>query len=242
MTRNILFLAFLYFLQGLPYGLQSKFLPVYFRSHGMSLTDISLFKLLLLPWMCKALWAPFVDRYGTKKDWLVWSMSGLVATCMFGAFTPPQQIIPLAVVLFLFNLLTSTQDIAVDGLAIRILSSSDLAYGNIAQVVGYKVGTVVSGGVLTWLTDYLPWHVLFFLLVGVYSLSVVMVTVCVPHMEPTRDESGTFVDGPNSGKDTDIEDDRGHWRWFTSHLMEVFETPGTKWIIVFVLMYKLGRF
>lgn len=235
--RNILLLAVLYFLQGLPYGLQAKFLPIYFRSHGMSLTDISLFKLLLLPWMCKALWAPYVDRYGTKRDWLMWSMAGLAVTCVFGAMSPPELIIPLACVLFLFNLLTSTQDIAVDGIAIQILTSSELAYGNIAQVVGYKVGTLVSGGVLTWLSDHMPWSVLFFVLVGVYSLSTFLVTIGISHTEGTHTEETEKSD--HTSKQTDNED--GQYGWFFTHLAEVYRSNGTKWIIVFVLLYKLGE-
>ncbi|XP_033750385.1 major facilitator superfamily domain-containing protein 3-like [Pecten maximus] len=237
--KNILFLAVLYFLQGLPYGLQAKFLPVYFRSHGMSLTDISLFKLLLLPWMCKALWAPYVDRYGTKKDWLRWSMAGLALTCIFGAFSPPELIIPLACVLFLFNLLTSTQDIAVDGIAIQILSSSELAYGNIAQVVGYKVGTLVSGGVLTWLSDHMPWPVLFFILVGVYSLSTFLVTIGISHTETTHKEETETCGHTSNQNNTDEEE--GQYGWFLKHLVEVYRSTGTKWIIVFVLLYKLGE-
>ncbi|OWF43148.1 major facilitator superfamily domain-containing protein 3-like [Mizuhopecten yessoensis] len=239
MMRNILLLAILYFLQGLPYGLQAKFLPVYFRSHGMSLTNISLFKLLLLPWMCKALWAPYVDHYGTKRDWLMWSMSGLAVTCLLGAFSSPELIISLACVLFLFNLLTSTQDIAVDGIAIQILSSSELAYGNIAQVVGYKAGTLVSGGVLTWLSDHLPWAMLFLILVSVYSLSTLLVTVSIPHIGASHLEE-TEKSGPNSQqKNTDEKDEQ--YRWFFGHLTEVYRSPGTKWIIVFVLLYKLGE-
>ena len=43
----------LYFLQGMPYGIQVKFLPILLRANGVSLTNISLFKLLFLPWVFK---------------------------------------------------------------------------------------------------------------------------------------------------------------------------------------------
>ena len=46
-------LGFLYFLQGMPYGIQVKFLPILLRANGVSLTNISLFKLLFLPWVFK---------------------------------------------------------------------------------------------------------------------------------------------------------------------------------------------
>lgn len=229
--KNLFFLAFLYFLQGLPYGIQSRFLPIYFRSHGMSLTDISMFKLLLIPWMCKALWAPFVDNYGTKKTWLTWSMAGLIGTCVLGAFTSPDHITELAVVFFLFNLITSTQDIAVDGIAIQVLSSSELAYGNIGQVVGYKFGAVFGGGVLSWLSDYLEWSFLFMCLTTVYIMSLLFVQVFIH--PPKGDKSEDQTVSPKSSKSwlPDIK----------STIKQIYNTPGTLWIMIFVLFYKLGK-
>ena len=182
MVGNVQFLAFLYFLQGLPYGLQSRFLPLYFRTHGMSLSNIGFFKLLLTPWMLKALWAPFVDHYGTKKQWLALSMLGLCITCVLGALTSPDVVFNLAIVLLLFNILTSTQDIAVDGLAIQILSTSELASGNVAQVVGYKLGAVFSGGLLIWLVEVfnLTWSTLFLGIGCVYIVAYVCVVKILP--------------------------------------------------------------
>ena len=242
MFMNVIFLGCLYFIQGLPYGLQSRFLPVYFRSHGMSLTDISLFKLLLIPWMLKAFWAPFVDKYGTKKSWLCWSMVGLVFTCLAGACTPPQNIVPLAGVLFLFNLLTSTQDIAVDGIAIHVLSESELGYGNIAQVVGYKFGSICGGGVLTWISDYMEWAFLLVSLSLVYVISLMNVAFIVPKTdrkdseeEKSHEEDEDEEDGKEVPKRKQMKP------WFLQHYIEIFQSPGTLWMAGFVLVYKLGK-
>ncbi|XP_062616051.1 major facilitator superfamily domain-containing protein 3-like [Saccostrea cucullata] len=236
MFENVIFLTCLYFIQGLPYGLQARFLPVYFRSHGMSLTDISLFKLLLTPWMLKALWAPFVDKYGSKKSWLAWSMVGLIFTCLTGAFTPPKTIVPLAIVLFLFNLLTSTQDIAVDGIAIHVLSEAELGYGNIAQVVGYKLGSIFGGGVLIWLSDYFEWSYLLFSLAFVYVISLMNVAVLVPS---TDNDKKNPKDKTANKKET--LDEKPEKSWFIQHFIEIFQSPGTWWMIGFVLVYKLGE-
>lgn len=236
MFMNVVFLTCLYFIQGLPYGLQSRFLPVYFRSHGMSLTEISLFKLLLTPWMLKAFWAPFVDKYGTKKSWLGWSMVGLIFTCLTGACTPPQNIVPLASVLFLFNLLTSTQDIAVDGIAIHVLSESELGYGNIAQVVGYKLGSIFGGGVLTWLSDYMEWSSLLFSLAVAYVISLMNVAVLVPQTDDGKKES----EKKDSSEEKNAEKATKKV-WILQHYTEIFQSPGTLWMIGFVLLYKLGE-
>lgn len=236
MFMNVVFLTCLYFIQGLPYGLQSRFLPVYFRSHGMSLTEISLFKLLLTPWMLKAFWAPFVDKYGTKKSWLGWSMVGLIFTCLTGACTPPQNIVPLAGVLFLFNLLTSTQDIAVDGIAIHVLSESELGYGNIAQVVGYKLGSIFGGGVLTWLSDYMEWSSLLFSLAVAYVISLMNVAVLVPQTDDCKKESEK-----KDSSEEKIAEKVTKKVWILQHYTEIFQSPGTLWMIGFVLLYKLGE-
>ncbi|XP_011415524.3 major facilitator superfamily domain-containing protein 3 [Magallana gigas] len=236
MFMNVVFLTCLYFIQGLPYGLQSRFLPVYFRSHGMSLTEISLFKLLLTPWMLKAFWAPFVDKYGTKKSWLGWSMVGLIFTCLTGACTPPQNIVPLAGVLFLFNLLTSTQDIAVDGIAIHVLSKSELGYGNIAQVVGYKLGSIFGGGVLTWLSDYMEWSSLLFSLAVAYVISLMNVAVLVPQTDDCKKESEK-----KDSSEEKIAEKVTKKVWILQHYTEIFQSPGTLWMIGFVLLYKLGE-
>jgi MFS family permease len=96
----------------------------------------------------------------------------------------------LCAVLLIFNLLTSTQDIATDGLAIEILTSSQVASGNIAQVVGYKIGAIIGGGLLAWLSDYITWSVIFFLLAAIYASAVIAVKNLVPaKCRPTFDIS-----------------------------------------------------
>jgi PAT family beta-lactamase induction signal transducer AmpG len=48
-------LSVLYFVQGLPFGLQATALPVYLRTRGVSVTAIGFLGLLALPWLLEAL-------------------------------------------------------------------------------------------------------------------------------------------------------------------------------------------
>ncbi|XP_052812189.1 major facilitator superfamily domain-containing protein 3-like [Mya arenaria] len=251
-SRNISYFAFLYFLQGLPYGLQARFLPLYLRTHGMSLSNISFFKLLLIPWMLKALWAPFVDKYGTKKKWLMYSMFGLFTTCLFGMFSTPDHLYGLALVLFLFNFLTATQDIAVDGLAVQILATSELAAGNIAQVVWYKIGAVFSGGLLIWLTETfkLRWGTIF-LNVGIfYFCAFVFVTKVVPSVKfsqlemeimPVKNEENKEENIPTSKQEKGSSKPKNERHWLLEHFKAVFSSKETRWTLGYVLIYKLGE-
>ena len=270
-SRNVAFLAFLYFVQGLPAGLQTRFLPIYFRSHGMSLSNVGFFRLLFLPWMLKAFWAPLVDNFGTKKRWLIWSMLGIAGTCFIGSFSGPDRIGELLAILFLFNLLTSTQDIAVDALAIQILTSSELSHGNIAQVVGYKFGSLCGGGLLTWLSDYFTWMVLFQFLALVYLAAVIMAAIFVPKqprcvttvivpdpqtevvtseggsvsgsLKTNAEENDHAVSTSNIGLQCTREDkkDLGGLSWMRNHLSVIMRSEGTMWTIVYVIVYKLGK-
>lgn len=75
-ARRIAFLLVLYLVEGLPFGFQTKTLPVYLRLRGASLPSISLLALLSLPWMLKLAWAPLVDvmyspRVGRRRSWVL---------------------------------------------------------------------------------------------------------------------------------------------------------------------------
>ena len=67
----VVLLVSLYFAQGLPYGFFTTALPVVLRQSGYSLVAISATGVLFLPWALKFLWAPYVDRLGTRRRWVV---------------------------------------------------------------------------------------------------------------------------------------------------------------------------
>ena len=68
--RKFRWLALFYFAEGLPFGIAKEVWPVYFLTHGVSLTDIGLMSLLGLPWTLKVLWSPLVDRYSERRVWI----------------------------------------------------------------------------------------------------------------------------------------------------------------------------
>ncbi|OTF70249.1 hypothetical protein BLA29_011020, partial [Euroglyphus maynei] len=54
-------LGLLYFIQGFPYGFQDKLIPLLLIIKGHSPSTIGFIRLLLLPWLMKALFAPLID-------------------------------------------------------------------------------------------------------------------------------------------------------------------------------------
>ncbi|PWA19622.1 hypothetical protein CCH79_00006914 [Gambusia affinis] len=231
MNDKLVFLGLLYFVQGIPYGLQSSLLPVYLRGAGHSLTRIGFTKILYFPWVLKVLWAPLVDRVGTKRRWLVGTVSGLALTCLSSAALAPEaHIWGVAGTLLAMNTFASVQDIAVDGAAVGLLKGrGELGLGNTAQVVGYKAGSVFAGGGLLAVIDVAGWSWMFMLLTFVYA-GVALFVWGAPVLD---DESIKQADGSRRGGQG--AEAMRPWRIWRK-LMAV---PGTPWTILYVLTYKL---
>ena len=154
----------LYIAQGLPSGLFAHALPVFWRQAGVDLAWIGALKLLALPWVLKALWAPMVDRrlqHGSPPGrWvgvLQLTAALLLATlAIYGSAPSGPGIAPVLMLILAVNLLLATQDIVTDGLAVRALPARWRGYANTLQVAGYKVGMLAGGALLLVLADVLP--------------------------------------------------------------------------------------
>ncbi|XP_072137610.1 major facilitator superfamily domain-containing protein 3 isoform X1 [Mobula birostris] len=214
----------LYFVQGMPYGLQSSLLPIYLRTSGLTFTKISLTKLLYFPWLLKILWAPFVDQYGTKRKWLLCSMFGLFLCCLvMSRLTPAVDFPAMAFILLLMNFFASVQDIAVDGIAVHLLSSEDIGYGNTIQVVAYKMGSLLAGAGLLTVMDYIGWNTVFVVFCFAYVIAII-ISYFTPELEDTSEaKNRLFVLKP------------------CKILGEVLKVPGTIWNLIYVIIYKLGE-
>ena len=187
--RLFAMLSVLYFAQGLPSGLIAKALPALLREQGVSLSVIGFTSALALPWALKFAWAPFIDRYGSRKRWLLvlncvtMALMLLVASRDFAAWVDALPL--LLAVLFCMNLVSATQDIATDGYAVSTLQPEWRGLGNSIQVVGYKVGMVVGSGALLWLTARYGWQTSY------AGLACLMLLVIVPVL---------FMDDPPNGR------------------------------------------
>lgn len=235
MSDKLVFLGLLYFVQGIPYGLQSSLLPVYLRGAGHSLTRIGFTKVLYFPWVLKVLWAPLVDGVSTKQRWLVGTVSGLALTCLCSAALASEaHIWGVAGTLLAMNFLASVQDIAVDGAAVGLLKGrGELGLGNTAQVVGYKAGSVFAGGGLLAVIDVAGWSWMFMLLTFVYA-GVALFVWGGPLLD---DENLWGQQAESSGKGGQAVEALKPWKAWRN----LFAVPGTPWTVLYVLTYKLGK-
>ena len=153
-------------------------LPALLRDQGVSLSLIGFTSALALPWALKFLWAPLIDRYGTRKRWLL-GLNGLTMALMllvasrdFAAWV--ERLPWLLAVLFCANVISATQDIATDGYAVTKLKPELRGLGNSIQVIGYKIGMVMGSGGLLWLVSQHGWQASY------GGLACLMLLVIVP--------------------------------------------------------------
>ena len=211
-------------------------LPVLLREQGVDLALIGLLKLLALPWLLKVLWAPWVDRIGSPRwghhrGWIL-PLQAAVILCLTGlSVLSPERLFSdqfglLLALLLLINLAASTQDIATDGLTVRLLSARWRGLGNSLQVGGYKVGMLVSGSGLLLVIGNWGWPFTISLLALLLLLiSVPIVLFREQQQIPRQATQAETVLGP---------------RLLLQHYRGLLTQPGMMLWLAVVLSFKLG--
>ncbi|MFT4125741.1 MAG: MFS transporter [Gordonia sp. (in: high G+C Gram-positive bacteria)] len=185
-----LVLTGLYFAQGLPFGFFTQAVPVMLRRAGFGLVEISAAGVLFAPWALKFLWAPYVDRYGTRKRWLVALQLVTAATALVLATLDYSDTLTwLFVGIAVINVASATQDVATDGLAVRLLDERGRGLGNGIQVGAYRIGMIVGGGGLLLLYGVAGWRALFVAMAVLLLLATL--PVCLLREPPAGREHTT---------------------------------------------------
>lgn len=111
----------------------------------------------------KFLWAPLVDRFGSKKlghyrGWLIVCQSLLAIGALAAALLDPGRDFAALLVIFgLLFVIAGTQDVAADATTTRILGPSDRGLGNGIQSAGGSFAQVMGGGLLLFISGAAGW-------------------------------------------------------------------------------------
>lgn len=223
-------LGALYLAQGLPYGFFSQALPAILRELELSLPAIGLSNLLALPWAAKFLWAPAVDRWGSRGAWILCLQAASIGMALvLAAIDPRSSLALLLAAVFVANVLAATQDIATDGLAVALLGRDERGWGNGVQVAGYRVGMILGGGALLLAYDKLGHAAAFGAMAALLAASSIPVLRRYKHPDiarrrgsgAARDAEGQDLEGEASKERASSEraDPRGFlardgaWAW-----------------------------
>ncbi|KAJ2894232.1 putative membrane protein [Zalerion maritima] len=157
--RNFGLLVLLYFLQGIPMGLATGSVPFLLKDH-MSYGEIGIFSLASYPYSLKLFWSPIVDacwspKLGRRKSWIlpIQLLSGL-GMLWLGSMVEDMMaqtgklggpsVWQFTGWWFFLVFMCATQDIAVDGWALTLLTPGNVSYASTAQTVGLTAGQFLS--------------------------------------------------------------------------------------------------
>ncbi|MET7834709.1 MFS transporter [Micromonospora sediminicola] len=157
-------LTALYVTQYLGIGFITVGLTAILRDGGTSLDTLALLQVVGLIWPIKFLWAPVLDRYGSRhrghyRSWLLVLQAALVLTllALLPFSRPADQLGPVIAICAAFVFFSATQDIAADAVAVRLLAASDRGTGNGIQVAASYLGNLLGGGACVLVYDRFGW-------------------------------------------------------------------------------------
>lgn len=214
---RLAWIAAIAFASGFPFGLVNETLPIYLRTHGAGLVDIGQLNKLSLPWSLKWLWAPMVDRLGTRRQWIGGCLAGLAGlTFAIGALPAGALGTQLWFFLVLIVVLSATQDVAIDAYTIQSTTTQELGVANSVRITLYRVAMLIAGGLLVGLAGRIGWSKSF----GAGAAVLAFLSVSA-FLLPK-------VDRPSERRPS-----------LGEPLRELFSRRGIMTVIVFALIFKL---
>jgi PAT family beta-lactamase induction signal transducer AmpG len=225
-NRRMLVSLIMGFACGLPLLLTLSVLQAWMTEAGVDLTTIGLMTLVGLPYTLKFLWAPIFDRYtlpmlGRRRGWLLVAQLALMGSLVWLGFSDPgghPELLALAALVVAFC--SASQDIVVDAYRREDLPDRELGLGSSLYINGYRVGMLLASGGGLILADHLPFSMVYAIM-ALCLLPAAATTLLTPEPEVEL--------APRTLKEAVIDP-----------LQEYFSRFNAGWILLFILMYKIG--
>ena len=227
-SRRVAPLLVLGFASGLPLALTGGTLQAWATVEQVSLQQIGFLTLVGSAYTLKFLWAPLVDRYappwlGRRRGWVFLTQILLaLSIAAMGFFAPGSHLGLLALLAVWVAFLSATQDIAFDAYSTDVLHKDERAAGAALKVLGYRLAMIVSGGLALILADqWLGWRGMYIAMGGVMAVCSLS-TLFAPEPEQV-------AAAPRTLRLAVVEP-----------LREFFLRRGALWILLLIVLYKLG--
>jgi MFS transporter, PAT family, beta-lactamase induction signal transducer AmpG len=217
LRTRLAWLGGLSFASGLPYFFFNETVPLWLAQEGMSLAGIGLATGASMPWVLKFLWAPFVDRLGSRRTWIRACLVLLAATtAILTAADPTSHAAALGAVLLFYVTLSATQDIAIDAYTIETTTGRELGVANSVRIAAYRGASFVSSALLVWVAARRGWDGAFLAGAGI-TAALALASFLLPETPrgPQRAES------------------------LAEPLLAMLRRPGVWAVILFALTFKL---
>ena len=146
------------FASGFPYVIIISVSVLMYKNLGISNEDIGLYtSLLYLPWVIKPLWSPFIDLYGTKRNWFI-TMQLLIsiAFLIVGFIIPTSHFFVLSLAVFWVAAFASaSNDVASDGFYMLALRKEQQSFFLGIRSTFYRASMLTGNGLIILLAGYL---------------------------------------------------------------------------------------
>ncbi|MGH7682064.1 MAG: MFS transporter [Candidatus Eiseniibacteriota bacterium] len=179
----------LYLTEGLPSGFTGTAVATQMRRQGLDPALIGSFiGILYIPWAIKWSFGPFVDvfssdRWGRRRMWILLTQTLMALTILAAMPVDLRQHVWLfTAILFVHNVFSATQDVAIDALAVNVLKSGELGLANGLMFGGNYLGLALGGSGVLLLTPILGFKTTFLVIAG--AIALVTVLVPLPMREP----------------------------------------------------------
>jgi len=164
------------FTSGLSLPLVFSTLSYWLSTIGIDKTTIAYFISFTAPYNLKFIWSPLLDKVkipyltkklGQKRSWLIACQFLLIiAICFLGMANPLDSVLLTAIGVFILSFVSASYDIVVDGFRIELLEENEYGEGSAAGVNGYRIGMLVSGAGALFLSDYIGWFLVYYIMAG----------------------------------------------------------------------------
>ena len=225
-----------YFAEGGPYMAVSTVSAILFKSLGMEDRYVALWtSLMMLPWSIKPLWAPFVDMFRTKRQWILAAqlVMALLFTAMAGLIVKESLSLILTGVFFLLAFASATHDVAVDGFYLIALDKHEQAFFAGIRGTFYRIASVsVQGGLvmLAGLVERWNGNLRLGWALSLVCAAAVMFLIFLWH--------GFAL--PRPAEDGPVENG-GFLSDFLESFLSFFRMKGILWILLFLFFFRLAE-
>ncbi|CAN5183103.1 AmpG family muropeptide MFS transporter [soil metagenome] len=228
-----IFIPTLYLASGLPYTIVNMMSVVFFKNMHADNEFIAQFtSLLQIPWVIKLFWAPTVDLYGTRRQWIVVSQTvlGSLAIALAGVVEIPDPVKISVGVLVLMAIASATQDISIDGYYMDVLDSSQQSFYVGVRNTAYKMAVLLGSGGLVFLAGKLAesgfgivngWAVAFSICAAILLSLSLFHNIVLPRPEQVKRATLTFSE-------------------FLTVFRTFFQQPSIVPTVIYILTFRLG--
>jgi len=231
--RNLAVIALLGFSSGLPLALTGQTLQAWMTVDGVNLSTIGFFTLVGIPYTWKFLWSPAMDRFvprflGRRRGWLLVTQLALAAgIALMATLSPRRDLGALAVLAVFVAFASASQDIVVDAYRTDISRPEERGLAGALGVVGYRIAMLVSGALALVLVGgsgaipALGWRATYLAMAACMGVGVAATLL--------GREPALAAPPPRTLREAVLEP-----------LREFFSRPGALWMLLLLVLYKLG--